>query len=313
MVTGGTGFIGSHLTEALLNAGAEIMVPTSSGNTGNLSRVAGDIRLVKADLTDVARAAKIFRGHDIIMHLAAKVAGIRYNISHPAVMLSANVRLNQSVLDAAVSAGIGRMLLTSSACVYPRLCPQPMTEESGFLDVPEPTNMGYGWSKRFTEVAAKQYATQYGMEIAVARPFNAYGPRDCFDPAMSHVIPGLIKRIYGRENPLVVWGTGSQTRSFIYVTDIVRGMMLLTEKYAVADPVNLGSSQEISMGELARMLIRLSGKRIQIRFDRSKPDGQPRRAANVGKARKVASFKSAVLLEEGLRETLSWYEHHLLS
>ncbi|OGG04279.1 hypothetical protein A2Z33_03970 [Candidatus Gottesmanbacteria bacterium RBG_16_52_11] len=312
-VTGGTGFIGSHLVEELVKQGARVTVPTSSGNTGNLGRVINQVRIVRADLTDHKSARRVFRGLDIVLHLAAKVAGILYNSTHGAEMFRTNAALNQTVIDAAAASGIKRMLVTSSACVYARYTPQPMREESGMVDEPEPTNGGYGWSKRFAEVTAGLYAGQFGLEVAIARPFNAYGPRDNFDPAMSHVIPGLITRIYSGENPLKVWGSGKQTRSFIYVDDLVRGMMDITEKYAVADPVNLGSGEEVTIARLARMLVKLSGKKTKIIFDTSKPDGQPRRLCDVMYARNKFGFVTRVTLEAGLGKMLLWYERHLSS
>jgi GDP-L-fucose synthase len=307
VVTGGTGFIGSHLVELLLSHQADVTVVTSTGHTENIKPIRKDIRLVSADLTNEASAKKVFKNQDIVLHLAAVVAGIQYNRIHPANMLHDNIMLNQSVLHAAAQAGVKQMLVTSSACVYPRKCPQPIKEKSGFVDSPEPTNSGYGWSKRFSEVAARAIIEEYGMKIAIARPFNAYGPRDHFDPAISHVIPGIIKRVFDGENPLIVWGTGKQTRSFIYVTDLARGLLEITEKYAVGDPVNIGSPEEVSMADLAKLIIKSSGLATKIVFDTTKPDGQPKRSSDVTLAKVKFGFKATVSLKEGIEKTIAWY------
>jgi len=198
--------------------------------------------------------------------------------------------------------------VVSSACAYPRDAKIPTPESEGTRGEPELTNAGYGWAKRMQEYAGRAYAQEYGMKIAIARPFNAYGPRDDFGNAEgSHVIPGLIQRVFSGENPLVVWGTGKPTRTFLYVTDFARGLMEVAEHYAVADPVNLGTDEEISIGELAKLVIELSGKKLKVAFDASKPDGQPRRNCDTTKAGHVLQWRAQVPLREGLKKTIEWY------
>lgn len=308
LVTGGTGFIGSFVTELLIKSGAKVTVTTLTNKLDNISTIKKEVKVVKADLTQFTDAVKITRKQEVVLNLASKVAGIQYNINHPVEMFSDNIQITKNLLEASLRNTVERFLITSSACVYPRHCSIPTPETEGFIDDPEPTNLGYGWGKRVAELLGRFYNMQYGIKIAIARPYNAYGPRDDFDPKTSHVIPGLIKRIMEEESPLLVWGSGKQTRSFLYAEDFARGLIEVTEKYAVADPVNIGSDEEITIGDLAKLIVKISGKDIKIKFDRSKPDGQPRRKCDTTKAYKKFGFRSKISLQEGLERTLSWYK-----
>ena len=246
------------------------------------------------------------------MHLAASVGGIEYNIKHPASIFIDNMRVFMNCLEAAREAQLERTLVTSSACVYPRICTIPTPEEEGFRDRPEPTNEGYGWSKRMEEFLGQAAHIEWGMKIAIARPYNCYGPRDNFDPASSHVIPALIRRVFKeRERPLKVWGSGRQSRSFLYVEDFARGLIETTEKYALADPVNIGADDETTIADLVEHLNvihqELHGERFQVEFDREKPEGQPRRRCDTRKAEQVMGYKARWRLGDGLRETVKWY------
>jgi GDP-L-fucose synthase len=310
LVTGGTGFIGSFVTEQLLEIGAKVTVTTKSGDLTKINSIKKDVRIVTCDLTNPEEAKKVSKKQEIILNLASKVAGIQFNINHPASMFSDNIIINKNMLDAAVKYNVERFLITSSACVYPRYCKIPTPESEGFLDDPEPTNLGYGWSKRVAELMGKFYASEHKLKVAIARPYNAYGPRDNFDPQTSHVIPGIIKRIFDGENPLVIWGSGKQTRSFLYAEDFAKGLIEITKKYAEADPVNIGSDDEVSIGDLAKMLVKLSGKKTKIKFDITKPDGQPRRKCDTTKAKKKFGYEAKTSLEEGLKKTIAWYKHH---
>jgi GDP-L-fucose synthase len=194
--------------------------------------------------------------------------------------------------------------------VYPRDCAIPTPEAEGVRGVPEKTNEGYGWAKRMAEYAGRAYAEEFGMEIAIARPYNAYGPRDHFDPERSHVIAALVKRVCDGENPVKVWGDGGATRSFLYVEDFARGLLEVAEKYPKADPLNVGADDEVSVRELAEMIVRLSGSRARLVFDPSKPSGQPRRRCDVAKAKKAIGFTARVALPEGLAKTIAWYRAH---
>jgi len=315
LVTGGNGFIGSHVVELLVGTGARVSITASSpeSNLSYVKAVRDDIRILYGDLRDATHCGAITLGQDIVMNLAAKVGGISYNIAHPGSIFRDNLLIFMNVLEASRKACVERFLVTSSACVYPRFCSIPTPESEGFEGRPEPTNEGYGWAKRMEEFLGDAYHREFGMRIAIARPYNAYGPRDNFDPESSHVIPGLIYRIYAGENPLVVWGDGTHSRSFLYVKDFARGLMEVTEKYAESDAVNLGADEEVTIGDLARMLVELSGKQIEIVFDPSRPVGQPRRKCDTRKAREKVGFEARVPFPEGLAETLQWYEREVLA
>lgn len=310
LVTGGTGFVGSFICELLLNKGAEVFVTHRQNNLKNISRIKKNLKLIKADLLDFNQAKKATKNMDVVLNLASKVAGIQYNIDHPVEMFNDNITITKNVIEASYSSGVGRFLIVSSACVYPHFANVPTNESEGFLDDPEPTNLGYGWAKRVAELLGRFYYQEYGFKVAIARPYNAYGPRDNFDSQISHVIPGILKRVFDGENPLIVWGSGKQTRSFIYVEDLARGLLETTEKYAVADPVNIGTKEEITIGNLAKMIIEISGKKTKIAFDKTKPDGQPRRVCDVKKAKEKVGFITKIPLKKGLEKTIEWYKHH---
>jgi GDP-L-fucose synthase len=307
-ITGGDGFIGSHLVEFLVNQGVRPYVITRRKNLRRISYLADKVTLLHADLLNFDEVKKVFRGMDVVFHLASKVAGIQYNVIHPAVMFEENVTITLNVLRAVRLCDVERLLMVSSTCVYPRHATVPTPESEGFLGEPEPTNLGYGWAKRFTEKAAELFNKEYGMKIAIVRPENVYGPRDNFEPGTAHVIPSLIRRAYECNNRLIVWGSGKQTRSFIYVTDVVEAMCLAIQKYAVADPINIGSSEEITIGELAKTILDIMNKsNVNIVFDTSKPDGMPRKVADVTKMRNVLGFKPKVSLHQGLKTTIKWF------
>jgi len=307
LVTGGTGFIGSFVCELLLQKGARITTTSKSGNLKNVFHLKRDLRIKKTNLADPNQAYIVTKNQDIILNLASKVAGIQFNINHPATMFSENIQIAQNIASASVKNNVERLLMVSSACVYPRNCTIPTPETEGFLLDPEPTNLGYGWAKRVEELIAKFYHLEYGLKVAIARPYNAYGPRDNFNPEISHVIPGLIKRVFDGENPLVVWGSGKQTRSFLYVEDLARGLLETIKKYPEADPLNLGTDEEVTIADLAKRIVKFSGKNIKIVFDTTKPDGQPRRNCDTKKAKDKIGFEAEISLEKGLKKTIDWY------
>lgn len=292
LVTGGNGFIGSHLVKKLKLLKAKVTIP-------------------KKHIIDAQSAAEAVKGQEIIFHLAAHVGGIHYNNIHPATLLHRNLLPTLNLLEAARKVKIERMLLVSSACVYPRSCPLPTPETAGFIDDPEPTNYGYGWSKRMAEILAKTYHQEFGLKIGIVRPYNVYGPGDNFDPAQSHVIPALVKRICDGENPLVVWGDGSPTRSFIYVEDVVDGMLKAIAKYPQPDPINLGTQDEICIKDLAELIIKLAKVKTTLQFDQSKPNGQPRRNCDVTKAKNILNFSAKTRLIEGLPEVIKYYRQYV--
>ena len=308
LVTGGAGFVGSFVVEVLLLKGAKVSITYRSNNLSNISHVTKDIKLIKADLLDFSDAKRATRSQDIVMNLASGVAGIQYNLDHPVEMFNDNIEIAKNTIEASYRNNVDRYLVVSSACVYPRHCSIPTRESDGFLDDPEPTNLGYGWAKRVAELLGRFYFQEYGIKVAIARPYNAYGPRDNFDPTVSHVIPGIIKRVFDGENPLVVWGSGKQTRSFLYVEDFARGLLETVEKYPKADPINIGTNEETTIADLAKLIVKLSGKKAAITFDTSKPDGQPRRKCDTRKAREKIGFEAKIPLKEGLSKTIEWYK-----
>ncbi|MEK9178440.1 MAG: NAD-dependent epimerase/dehydratase family protein [Patescibacteria group bacterium] len=241
------------------------------------------------------------------MNLAARVGGIEYNRTHQATMLRDNLLIGNVMLESARKEGIEHFLVVSSACVYPRECSIPTPESEGFLSEPEPTNGGYGWAKRMSERLGQYYAEEFGMKVSIVRPYNAYGPRDHFDPQFSHVIPALIKRALDGEDPIKVWGSGKQTRAFLFVEDLVEGMLLAMEKYPKADPVNLGTDEEITIEELVKKILEIGRINAKIEFDLSKPDGSPRRNSDNKKAVGKLGFRAKTTIEEGLRKTIDWY------
>jgi GDP-L-fucose synthase len=310
VVTGGSGFIGSHLVEMLVEKGSRVLVigKEKASEVSFIDIADQGIEYQRADLSKLSRKlVGQMRGQDVVFHLAARVAGIGFNSTHPATMLRDNLSLVLSTLEAARLAGVGRFQFVSSACVYPRHCKIPTPETEGFVDDPEPTNFGYGWAKRMGEVLAKTYAKEFGMKVSIVRPYNGYGERDNFDPKTSHVIPALVKRVVEGEDPVVVWGDGTSTRSFLYVEDFARGLMESVEKYPVPDPVNIGSDEEISIGNLVKLIIEVAGSKAKVKFDTSKPGGQPRRKCDTRKAREKIGFKARVPLKEGLKRTIEWY------
>ncbi len=310
LVTGGTGFIGSHVVEKLVKRGAKayVMDNLMNGAIRNISHLKNEVEFVNGDCTKEAQALSACRNKDIIMNLAARVGGIEYNRTHQATMLRDNLLIASTMIEAARKADVERFLVISSACVYPHSCSVPTPESEGFLEEPEETNGGYGWAKRMAEKLGMYYSEEFGMKVGIVRPYNCYGPRDHFDPKTSHVIPALIKRVFDGETPVTVWGTGRQTRAFLYVEDLAEGMILAIEKYPVPDPINLGTDEEITIGNLVKKIVSISGKKSEFYFDTSKPDGSPRRNSDNKKAKEKIGFVSKIKLDDGLRKTIEWYE-----
>lgn len=314
VVTGGAGFIGSHLVDRLLPHCGALTVPTRRAGTPPFLRaVDSQVRLVRGDLRDPRVADEAFRGADVALLLAAAVGGIEYNMAHHAGIFRDNLSVFLASMEAARRAAVGRVLVVSSACVYPRDCAIPTPESEGFRDRPEPTNEGYGWSKRMEEFLGAAYAREYGLSVAVARPYNAYGPRDNFDPSSSHAIPALVRRAFepGSE-VLTVWGSGAQSRSFLYVTDFADGLVRICERAADSQPTNLGADEETTMAEVARTIATLSGTGRRVEFDLSRPEGQPRRHCDTSRLQRLFDFRARVPLAEGLRATVEYFRSAIL-
>jgi len=309
VVAGGCGFVGSHLVERLLALGARVTLADCRRDAldGPLAPVAGDVTCLVGDLREASFAAEAVASAEVVFNLAAVVGGLHYNSTHPGSLFTDNVTVGLGLLEAARKAGVERYCVVSSACVYPRFPAVPTGEDQGFVEDPEVTNLGYGWAKRVLELQARFYADQYGMKIAVARPYNIYGPRDDFEWETSHVIPALIRKVVEGAGEIEVWGDGTQTRSFLYVTDAVEGLCLLAENRPTAEPVNLGTDEEVSIAELTRRIVRIAGSEAELRFNTDRPRGQPRRKGDFTRAREWIGHAPAVRLDEGLRRTIEWY------
>lgn len=310
LVTGGTGFVGSHVVEKLVARGARVTA-LHRGENQFINHLKDTVQFIIGDCTNLSDAKSACAGQEVVMNLAARVGGIEYNEKHQGTMLSDNLAIATTMMKAAQESRVERFLVVSSACVYPHDAKIPTPETEGFRDEPEPTNGGYGWAKRMAEKLGMYYADEFGMKVGIVRPYNAYGPRDNFDPAVSHVIPALIKRVMDGTDPLVVWGSGRQTRAFLYVEDLAEGMIQAIEKYPVPDPINLGSDEEVTVAQLIDTIIRLSGKKSKIEFDSSKPDGSPRRNSDNRKAKEKIGFTTQTKLEVGLKKTIQWYKQNI--
>jgi GDP-L-fucose synthase len=298
-VTGGAGFLGSYVVEKLeARDAAEVFVP----------------RLEAYDLTqlDAIRRMLTDAQPDVIIHLAAKVGGIGANREYPAEFFYDNLMMGVQLMHEAWRAEVAKFVAIGTVCAYPKHTPVPFKEEDLWKGYPEETNAPYGLAKKMLLVQSQAYRQQYGFNSIFLLPVNLYGPRDNFDPASSHVIPALIKKcIDARESgaeQIVAWGDGSPTREFLYVEDAAEGILLATERYNSSEPVNLGSAYEISIKELVEMIARLTDFEGEIVWDTSKPNGQPRRKLDTTRAKERFGFEAQTRFEEGLRETIRWYE-----
>jgi len=249
---------------------------------------------------------------DIIIHLAARVGGIGANRAHPAEFFYDNMVMGVHLFHEAWRAGIEKFVSIGTICAYPKFTPVPFREENLWDGYPEETNAPYGLAKKMLLVQGQAYRQQYGFNNIYLLPVNLYGPGDNSDPASSHVIPALIKKCLEAKArgaaEIVAWGTGTPTREFLYVKDAAEGILLATERYNGSAPVNLGSGMEISIKDLVELIARLSGFKGKITWDSSKPDGQPRRMLEVSRAKKLFGFSAQTDFEEGLRETIEWYQ-----
>jgi len=311
LVTGGAGFIGSHLVDGLLRKNADVRVvdDLSRGSLDNIMHCENKIEFIRGDLMEPKIAESVLDGVQTCFHLAAVVGGVGFMNSHPSEILR-SVSINYNVVDACWKKNVDKLLYTSSACTYPVDLQtaaeiSPLKEEDVLANGAKPDG-DYGWTKLLGEVQCQAYHRAYGMKIAIVRPFNPYGPRESFDPRDSHVIPSLIRKAVLREIPFVVWGDGSQERAFEYVEDLVEGLILASEKKVDADPINLGSSTPVTIRELAELVLRLTGHKTPITWDTSKPRGVRSRKADMSKALSIG-WKPRTPLKEGLKKTLKWY------
>ena len=313
LVAGGAGFIGSYLTELLLADGAVVTVADnlSHGSLANLAAVMDRIRFVEADFRYLNVCEELAAGQDAVLNLAAPAFGVEYSMTHHGEMLTDTVLIGFNLLEAARRNGVKRFLVTSSSCVYPDDAGLPTAEDEGWHGTPETVNQGYGWGKRMVELQGQYYAREYGMEVAIARPFNAYGPREQLDKEKAHVMPALIQKILRKDDPVVIWGSGNQTRSFVHARDFALGLKLIAEKYAVADPVNVGHDRETTIRELAERIATLSGTDCRFQFDLTRPEGATRKSADIRKLHSTTSFTPQITLDEGLAEMIGYFREAL--
>ena len=299
MVTGGAGFLGTAVVKRLEKAGVrEIFVPRSADYD---LRTADGIRRALADGRP-----------EIVIHLAAVVGGIGANRENPGRFFYENAGMGIELMEQSRHVGVEKFVQIGTVCSYPKFTPVPFREDDLWNGYPEETNAPYGVAKKMLLVQGQAYRQQYGFNVIHLIPVNLYGPGDNFDPASSHVIPALIKKcIDAREagaDHIDVWGTGSASREFLYVDDAAEAIVLATERYDDGDPVNLGVGREITIKELVELIVRLTGFEAEIRWDPSKPDGQPRRALDTSRARERFGFEARTSFEEGLRQTIDSYE-----
>src|SRR5262245_55676261 len=295
LVTGGTGFLGSRVVNQLQQHGAtKVFVPRSR-----------DYDLVQH--ADVARSLEDFQP-DIVIHLAARVGGIGANRANPGKFFYDNLMMGVQLMEASRVAGIAKFVAIGTICAYPKFTPVPFKEEHLWDGYPEETNAPYGLAKKMLLVQAQSYREQYGFNAIYLLPVNLYGPGDNFDLQTSHVIPALIRKcreaVAEKKDRIVLWGTGSPTREFLYVDDAAEAIVLAAEKYNSSEPVNLGSSREISIRDLAALIAKMTGFDGQIVWDTSQPDGQPRRALDTSRAKTEFGFVANTPLEAGIRKTL---------
>jgi len=313
LASGGAGFVGSHLVEELVKDGAKVRVADNleRGKKDNLDAVINDVEFMETDLRDLDNSRKACKGMEVVFNLAAKVTGIEYNRTHQADMFENNMLLQQIPIHAASLEGVPRFMQLSTACIYPHDSKVPTPESEGDRGKPEPTNAGYGWAKRMGEKLAIWYAQETSMEVGIVRPFNAYGPRDYYDTATSHVVPALIKKVLDGMNPVEVWGSGNQKRVFVHAQDFAVGLKLLGEKYAKPDPINLGHDDMVSMKELLVKIQEVTGIRNPPFFNTDMPEGYPERAADTAKLKEATGgFVPAISLEDGIKEMVAWYREN---
>jgi GDP-L-fucose synthase len=298
LVTGGAGFLGSFVVEKLHERGCRhVIIPRSRDY---------DLRVAEA-------ARRLLQDSDptLVLHLAARVGGISTNRAHPAEFFYDNLMMGSHMLHESSCRGVSKFVGLGTVCAYPKHTPTPFREEDFWNGYPEETNAPYGLAKKMLLVQSQAYRQQYGFHAIYLIPVNLYGPRDNFDLETSHVIPALIRKaveaVERGDDELVVWGTGQVTREFLYVEDAAEGILLAAERYDADEPVNLGSGEEIRIRDLAALIARLTGFQGRLRWDASRPDGQPRRLLNTSRALALFGFRPRTRIEDGLTRTIRWF------
>lgn len=298
IVTGGAGFLGSYVVDKLILRGCvSVFVPRSRDY----------------DLRQETAAQKLYADHspDVVLHLAAVVGGIGINREHPGKFFYENLKMGMNLIEQARLARIQKFVAIGTVCSYPKFTPVPFKEEDIWSGYPEETNAPYGLAKKMMLVQEQAYREEYGFNGIYLIPVNLYGPRDNFDPRSSHVIPALVRKfVEAKESGadrVEVWGSGSATREFIYADDAAEGILLGAEFYNEPEPVNLGSGMEISIRELAEIIRDLTGFEGDIVWDKSKPDGQPRRCLDTSRAKENFGFEAKTPFRQGLQKVVDWY------
>ena len=299
LVTGGHGFVGKHLVSRLrILPVKKLLVPTQK----------------QANLLKRNDCKRLVKSVDIVIHLAAKVGGIGLNQEIPGEMFYENLIMGVELMEAARIEGVSKFVTIGTVCAYPKFTPVPFKEKDLWIGYPEETNAPYGLAKKMLIVQGQAYRQQYNFNSIYLLPANMYGPGDNFSKHGAHVIPDLIRKFSEAKNggakTVTLWGSGNATREFLYVEDAARGIILATENYNLTDPVNLGSSFEISIRALAQKIKKYVGYKGKIVWDRTKPDGQPKRHLDVSRAKKEFEFVSKVDFDDGLQKTISWYKEN---
>ena len=294
LVTGGGGFLGSHLVEQLTAVGHEVVAPFRRD----------------VDLTDMGQAARLFTDAqpELVFHLAAEVGGIGANRANPGRYWYANLMMGAHVLEQARLHGTRKLVMAGTVCAYPKFTPVPFQETELWNGYPEETNAPYGVAKKALLVGAQAYREQYGLDTIFLLPTNLYGPRDNFDLQSSHVIPALIRKMTESADEVVLWGDGTPTREYLYVDDCVEALLLSSEHYDGPEPVNVGTGIETSIRETAELVAEAVGFGGEIRWDPSMPNGQPRRSLDSSRAAELFGFRAQVPLREGITRTVDWYQ-----
>jgi len=298
LVTGGAGFLGSHIVDRLWLKTYEIVVPRS----------------VDYDLRQPGMASRLIEGHrpDVIINAAATCAGIGAIQREPGTFFYDNLMIGVNMIEAARLFGVSKFVQIGTVCSYPKHCPVPFREDDLWNGFPEETNAPYGIAKRALLTMAQSYRVQYGMNIVYLVPTNMYGPRDNFNPATSHVIPALIRKCLEAKEAgageIKIWGDGTATREFLYVEDAADAIVAATERYDDGQPINIGSGWEISIEALVNEVAHVTGYKGDIVYDSGKPNGQPRRQLDISKAKDAFGWASSTPLGEGLKKTVEWYQ-----
>jgi len=302
VVTGGAGFLGQHVLQALRQRGCtDMMVPVRD----------------QYDLTREAAVERFYRDArpEVVIHLAAVVGGIGANRANPGRFVYENLVMGAMLMEYARRAGVKKFVGVGTICAYPKFTPVPFREEDLWNGYPEETNAPYGLAKKMLLVQGQAYRLQYGFNVIHLLPVNLYGPGDNFDPESSHVIPALIRKcleaIERGDPEIVCWGDGTPTREFLYVGDCAEAIVLATERYDGAEPVNIGAGFEISIKELVELIADLAGFKGRIRWDTTKPNGQPRRCLDTSRAAREFGFRAKTSFREGLERTVAWYRTQL--